>query len=60
MNGEFRDREKTIRGLKKRDSPSLKLNQYLSNLKLKINRLEQKRKNLQFYYYSNSYSLRAL
>ena len=35
MNGEFRGREKTIRGLKKRDSPSLKLNQYLSNLKLK-------------------------
>ena len=26
MNGEFRGREKTIRGLKKRDSPSLKLN----------------------------------
>jgi len=26
MNGEIRDREKTMRGLKKCDSPSLKLN----------------------------------
>ena len=60
MNGEIRDIEKTMRGLKKCDSPSLKLNQYLSNRKQEVNRLEQKRKNLQFYYYSNSYSLWAL
>lgn len=48
MNGEIRDREKTMIGLKKCDSTSLKLNQYLINLKLEVDRLKRKRKNLQF------------